>query len=63
MIFRRMKGGSVVAFRVYKENNRKLTVNEWGLLEYYTPFSPLPFPDPPFFPVVIFFQMKMLYEG
>ena len=30
MVFRRMKGGSVVAYRVQKENYRKLTINEWG---------------------------------
>ena len=43
MVFRRMKGGSVVTYRVEKENNRKLTVNEWGSLEYYN----YPPPSPP----------------
>ena len=44
MVFRRMKGGSVVTYRVQKENNRKLIVNEWGSLEYYTTPPPSPYP-------------------
>ena len=58
MVFRRMKGGLVVDYRVEKENNRKLTVNEWGSLEYYTPSPPLSpppsLPSPP--PTLLFSQ-------
>ena len=32
--------------RCLQENYRKVTVNEWGSLEYYKP--PLPSPYPPF---------------
>ena len=46
MVFRRMKGGSVVTYREQKENNRKLIVNEWGSLEYYN-YPPPPSPYPP----------------
>ena len=53
MVFRRMKGGLVVDYRVDKQNNRKLTVNEWGSLEYYTP-SPPSLPSPP--PTLLFSQ-------
>ena len=46
MVFRRMKGGSVVTYREQKENNRKLIVNEWGSLEYYNyPPPSLPVPS------------------
>ena len=45
MVFRRMKGGSVVTYRVQKENNRKLIVNEWGSLEYYNYPPSLPVPS------------------
>ena len=46
------KGGLVVDYRVDKQNNKKLTVNGWGSLEYYTPSPPLspPLPLPSFFP-------------